>query len=154
MGNRTLGKQYADQEIIIKQGDAGNCMYVIQEGRVEVIREGNGTELLLATLEEGDFFGEMAIFEREVRSATVRAKGKAIIATDVGDVSEKVMTGKTGILVPPTDSRALARAIDGYLENPREYEQMGKLAKAFAKKKYSLKQMIDKTLLVYSEVCG
>ncbi len=81
MGKRTLGKHYNDQEIIVKQGEAGNCMYVIQEGQVEVVREGNGEELVLATLEEGEFFGEMAIFEREVRSATVRAKGGADILT-------------------------------------------------------------------------
>ena len=51
-------------------------MYEIQEGQVEVIKEKDGKEIQLAVLGKGDFFGEMAIFDREVRSATVRAKGE------------------------------------------------------------------------------
>lgn len=76
MTEGALGKIYQDGEVIIRQGEPGNCMYVIQEGRVEIILKRNGRELQLAIREEGDFFGEMAIFEREVRSATVRALGK------------------------------------------------------------------------------
>ncbi|MHC4322490.1 MAG: cyclic nucleotide-binding domain-containing protein [Planctomycetota bacterium] len=76
MKSSALGKVYGDVEIIIKQGDVGDCMYVIQEGQVEVILEKEGREILVRTLGEKDFFGEMAIFEREVRSATVRALGE------------------------------------------------------------------------------
>ena len=71
-----LGKVYNDGDVIIRQGEAGDCMYEILEGTVEVLREKNGQEVCLAVLSNGDFFGEMAIFEREVRSATVRAMGE------------------------------------------------------------------------------
>ncbi len=81
MGLSTLGRTYQDTEIIIKQGDQGDCMYVIQEGLVEIIRETDRGEVLLALRGEGEFFGEMAIFEREVRSATVRAIGEAHVLT-------------------------------------------------------------------------
>jgi CRP-like cAMP-binding protein len=70
-----LGKVYEDGEIIVRQGEVGDCMYVIQEGQVEVIAEENGEEIHLAVRGEGEFFGEMAIFDRDVRSATVRALG-------------------------------------------------------------------------------
>jgi CRP-like cAMP-binding protein len=76
-----LGKLYNDGAVIIKQGDSGNCMYVIQSGEVEVIRDNNGEEVRLAIRKEGDFFGEMALFSREVRSATIRALGDAKILT-------------------------------------------------------------------------
>lgn len=72
-----LGRGYSGGEAIVRQGEAGDCMYVIQAGRVEVIREENGREVKLAELGEGDFFGEMALFEQEVRSATVRPIGEA-----------------------------------------------------------------------------
>lgn len=81
MNSGTLGKIYSDKEPIVRQGEVGNCMYVIQQGQVEVIREEAGREVSLAVLKEGDFFGEMAIFEREVRSATVRARGEARVMT-------------------------------------------------------------------------
>ena len=76
-----LGKLYSDGEVIIKQGDAGNCMYVIQSGEVEVISDNNGKEVRLAIRKEGDFFGEMALFSKELRSATIRALGDTRILT-------------------------------------------------------------------------
>jgi len=73
-----LGRLYADQEVIIRQGETGNCMFVVQGGRVEVLQNSlKGGEQHLAFLEAGDFFGEMAVFEKEIRSATVRAVGEA-----------------------------------------------------------------------------
>jgi len=74
-----LGKAYADGELIVKQGDSGDCMYVIQEGTVEVFIHHDGHDVPLAVRKAGDFFGEMAIFEREARSASVRAVGPARI---------------------------------------------------------------------------
>ncbi len=76
MGTGELGRVYQDGEVIIRQGEAGHCMYEIQDGQVEVIQEKSGSEVRLAVLGKGDFFGEMAIFEHDVRSATVRALGE------------------------------------------------------------------------------
>ena len=76
-----LGKQYNDGEVIVRQGDTGNCMFVIQQGEVEVIAEADGREILLRTLGPTDFFGEMALFEEAVRTATIRSKGESRILT-------------------------------------------------------------------------
>jgi CRP-like cAMP-binding protein len=73
MREGVLGTNYYGGETIIQQGETGNCMYVVQSGQVEVVQKVEGGEQRLAILETGDFFGEMALFEREVRSATVRA---------------------------------------------------------------------------------
>jgi len=48
---------------------------------VEVFVERDGKEVRIAVRAESDFFGEMALFEREVRSANVRALGRARILT-------------------------------------------------------------------------
>jgi len=76
-----LGKEYHDGEIIIKQGDTENCMYVIQSGEVEVLGDNNGSQVRLAVRKTGEFFGEMALFSKEVRSATVKAIGNARVLT-------------------------------------------------------------------------
>lgn len=78
---RDLGKEYGEGDVIVLQGEIGNCMYEILEGQVEVIRETGKKKVLLARLGKGDFFGEMALFDRETRSATVRALGRARILT-------------------------------------------------------------------------
>ena len=81
MKNNKLGHDYKDREIIIKQGTVGNCLYVIQEGKVEVINEKDGQDIKIAELGESEFFGEMGLFEKDVRSCTVRALGDVKIIT-------------------------------------------------------------------------
>lgn len=81
MNAGALGKIYEDGEDIIRQGDRGDCMYVVQAGQVEILKEIDGKTVRLAIRREGDFFGEMALFEQEVRMATVRAQGTARILT-------------------------------------------------------------------------
>jgi CRP-like cAMP-binding protein len=82
MASGELGKVYHDGEVIICEGDEGTCMFVIQEGRVEVLIAGeDDKEIRLGIRGEGEFFGEMAIFDRDVRSATVRALGDTRVLT-------------------------------------------------------------------------
>jgi CRP-like cAMP-binding protein len=81
MRNKKLGRVYKDGEIIIKQGEKGNCLYVIQQGKVEVIHETPDGDVKVAELGETEFFGEMGLFEEDVRSCTVRAAGEAKVLT-------------------------------------------------------------------------
>jgi flavin-dependent dehydrogenase len=76
MKESKLGKLYKSGETIVRQGEKGDCMYVIVSGRAEVIQERDGKEIRLGVMTEGDVFGEMALFNQEVRSATVRALGE------------------------------------------------------------------------------
>ncbi len=56
-------------------------MYVVQAGEVEVVQTAGGRDQRLALLPAGEFFGEMALFERDVRSATVRPLGEVRVLT-------------------------------------------------------------------------
>jgi len=76
-----LGKRYQDGDVIVRQGEVGDCLFVIQDGQVEIVAEHAGRETVLQTLGPGEMLGEMAIFERVARSATVRAKGPARLLT-------------------------------------------------------------------------
>ena len=58
-----LGKSYEDGELIMRQGEEGDCMYVIQEGKVEISVNVDGARVVLAMRGEGEFVGEMAIVE-------------------------------------------------------------------------------------------
>jgi CRP-like cAMP-binding protein len=59
-------------DVIVKEGDQAAGAFVITSGKVEVVRGEGANEVKLNTLSEGDFFGEMALFEGFPRSATVR----------------------------------------------------------------------------------
>jgi len=81
MNMSALGKMYQLGESIVRQGEIGNCMYVIQDGQVEVVINSGDREIQIDILGKNDFFGEMAIFEHEIRTATVRALGPVRILT-------------------------------------------------------------------------
>jgi CRP-like cAMP-binding protein len=68
-----LGKEYEAGDVICRQGEPGNCMFVIQDGEVEAVAEADGKELRLRSMGPNEFFGEMALFEKETRTATIRA---------------------------------------------------------------------------------
>ncbi len=64
---------FAPGEIVIRAGDPGSSMFVVHHGRVHVQVNENGRPRTVATLNEGDFFGEMALFTGEPRTANVVA---------------------------------------------------------------------------------
>jgi NADH dehydrogenase len=68
-------EMYEPGQAIVREGDVGQRLFIISEGEVDVVRAGNdGSEERLATLGPGQHFGEMAVFGRTRRSATVRAR--------------------------------------------------------------------------------
>lgn len=81
MSQGELGKVYHDGEVIIRQGEAADGLFVIQEGRLEILSENEGKETRIRVAGKGELIGEMAVFERQVRSATVRALGEARLLT-------------------------------------------------------------------------
>lgn len=63
-------------EVIFKEGDSGDRMYIIQDGTVKITKNIDGKEHELAQLGKSDFFGEMAIvLQNTKRSATAQAVG-------------------------------------------------------------------------------
>ncbi len=65
-----FGKKIPANTILFNEGDAGEEMFIIQTGRVKISKRIRGVEKTLATLEKGEFFGEMAILNDKPRSAT------------------------------------------------------------------------------------
>jgi monovalent cation:H+ antiporter, CPA1 family len=61
-------------DTIIGEGDKGDALYLIKKGSVSVTKKSHGVDAFLQELKEGDFFGEMALLDGSVRTATVRAK--------------------------------------------------------------------------------
>lgn len=65
--------EYSEGAVIFKQGDAGDVMYVLQRGSVQIQRRVRDRDYVLTVLYPGSFFGELAIFNKRPRSATVVA---------------------------------------------------------------------------------
>lgn len=76
---------------------------------------------------------------------------KPVVVTDVGSIPEVVDDGKTGFIVPPKDSKALANAIIKLLKDDELRKQMGKNAYKKMKKELSWDKIAEKTIEVYKE---
>ena len=72
---------YQAGTVLFHEGEEGDEMYIVQTGRVAIKKRVKDGEAVLATMEKGDFFGEMAILERLPRSATaeVTEEGDLIV---------------------------------------------------------------------------
>jgi small-conductance mechanosensitive channel len=78
---------FAPGESVIRAGEPGSSMFVVHNGRVQVQVNDNGRPRTVATLNEGDFFGEMALFTGEPRTANV----VAIEETEVLEIGHAAM---------------------------------------------------------------
>jgi CRP/FNR family cyclic AMP-dependent transcriptional regulator len=68
-----FAKIYAPGTVVFREGETGAEMYIIQRGKVRVSKDFSGKAHVIAILEKGEFFGEMAIVSRLRRTATVTA---------------------------------------------------------------------------------
>ncbi|PYS70225.1 MAG: hypothetical protein DMF69_14255, partial [Acidobacteria bacterium] len=78
---------FAPGELVIREGEEGASMFVVHKGRVKVQINENGRAKAVATLNEGDFFGEMALFTGEPRTASV----VAVEETEVLEIGHSAM---------------------------------------------------------------
>jgi len=105
-------EMYDTGQIIFRQGEVGDCAYFIQSGEVEVIRQENGAENIIAKLSEGEYFGEKALISSGPRSATTRAATQ----TRVGVIRKRsfltmiiVMPAREGDVINSNRMRKRAR---------------------------------------------
>ncbi|HEU0188651.1 MAG TPA: EAL domain-containing protein [Gallionella sp.] len=70
---------FAAGEQIFKEGDAGDCAYLIEKGSVEVIVMGQGAERQVSLLGKDEMFGEVALIDHQPRTATIRAVEKTVL---------------------------------------------------------------------------
>jgi len=69
-------KYYQDGDMVIKQGDAAECMYFVEHGTVRIVARKGEVEKEVAVVQDGGFFGELALVTHKPRAASAIAVGK------------------------------------------------------------------------------
>jgi NADH:ubiquinone reductase (H+-translocating) len=72
-GHGAVQEHYEPGETVFDQGNLGDRLYIIIDGRCEVVRTQDGVEQKVGELGAGEYFGEMGLMNQTTRSATVRA---------------------------------------------------------------------------------
>jgi len=131
-------EEFAPKDVIIRESEIGDCMYVLLEGTVEVsIRSGaGGREITVATLREGDFFGDASLLpdNTDRRNATVRAQHqcklfridkKHVLVSVLGEVDES--EDITVQHKPPVENETLEMLKGMRLFNSLNDEELSKI---------------------------
>jgi len=71
--------EFAPGEPIYEEGDPAREMYIMVEGRLEVLKPSMSLEVPLTELLPGDFFGDMSFIDMQPRSATVKASEPSVL---------------------------------------------------------------------------
>src|SRR5438128_12222005 len=72
-------RQYQAGEVILREKDVGEAAYVIENGRVEVLKSLEGRDVHIAYIGPGEPFGEMSMIDEKPRSATIIALEKTTV---------------------------------------------------------------------------
>lgn len=94
-----VGRVCASGEILFRDGDPGDTMYVLRSGRVRVFIEANGREKTLAFIEAGDFFGEMALLNNKPRTASAQCVEETRLLVIDAKTFEAMLRGNAEIAV-------------------------------------------------------
>lgn len=90
---------YSPNSVICREGDAGNALFIIVSGDVQVVKSVGGHESTLATRSAGEFVGEMAILDSAPRSATVRAMNDVRILSINGEAFKSILLDRPEVAV-------------------------------------------------------
>src|SRR5579871_605647 len=105
-----FGREFRAGEVLFREGERGEEMYVIQSGVVQILKKVGEEERPLATLGRGEFIGEMAILNGKPRSATaVVLENARCLVIDAGTL-EQMITHNAEIAVRLV--KKLARRLD------------------------------------------
>lgn len=110
-------KRFDEGEIVFKEGDAGDCLYLIAEGSVKISKKGRGgRQETLTYLPEGDFFGEMALVDSGRRSAQASAEKPCVL----GRIDRETWALLLGLAAPQVLSN-FTRSVTKRLRSNNQY---------------------------------
>ena len=86
---------------VIKEGDFGNCAYIVEAGSLEVSKvDGHNIKRVLGQLKENDIFGELGLIDGLPRSATVTTKENCTIKVLTKEAFNSLTTKNPNALIP------------------------------------------------------
>lgn len=91
-------ERYYDGDVIFNEGDRGICFYIIVDGTAKVVKKRNNNEIVLSILKKGDFFGELALIDGNMRSASVESLENLTCVSISNDGFKKVFNNSVSTL--------------------------------------------------------
>jgi len=113
-----FAKDFAAGTVLFEEGQAGDYMYVVQDGEVEIRRRVGDTERVLAILPPGEFFGEMAILNGRPRSATAIVRTPSRLLVIEGKTFQAMLRAR------PEIAMRIIKALGSRLESANQHVEL------------------------------
>ena len=82
---------YEDGEVVVHEGEAADCAFVILEGQADIYANTDSGEVVVGTLKSNQLLGELGVLTNSPRSATIRASGKLMMLRISGEMFLKLL---------------------------------------------------------------
>lgn len=145
-------KAFQQGETVIEEGTKGTSAFIILSGAVEVIKRSGEKEITVATLGQGQVFGEMGLIEDRPRSATVRASSELKVRIIDREQFNELLRTKPSVLIPIMKSlferlrqvsdMLAEKAMDSSPEPGKEFEVIMEGQTAEAKKVLNKRKLL------------
>lgn len=144
-----MSTSYLDQrlyqigDVIFNEGDTTSEMFIVQEGTVAVMKDVAGRPVFLATLQRGDFFGEMPLFDGQPRHATCYALAPTrLLAIKSGELLIKLRRDPTFALEMIQTMSRRVRYLEEQVTRMMEDQVLSRdqFTKAIARSEYHLRE--------------
>jgi CRP-like cAMP-binding protein len=107
-------KNLKKNEVVFREGDTSDCMYVIKSGKIAITKVKGSSEIVLAELGAGDMLGEMAFFDNKPRSAGARAMADSVVI----ELPFKALNAQFATF--PEWIKAIVRTVTTHLRNANQ----------------------------------
>lgn len=126
------GQRFQEQDVIFDENDSGDGMFIVIDGEVEISKKVNNAYKSLMVLKASDIFGEMAIVDKEPRSARAVAKTDVLVCALTDQVVENLINQNTSfakhlLKILTTRLRETNRIISDLLTRDRKNMVIGAL---------------------------
>jgi|Deesub1362A_J573_1020465.scaffolds.fasta_scaffold00938_3 signal transduction histidine kinase/predicted CoA-binding protein len=120
-------------ELLFKQGDVGDKAYIIRAGELEILREAEGREVLLAVRKAGEVIGEMSLLQEAPRLASVRAHSDGVLlALSLETLDDLLNTRPSAARAMLHTITARLRSTEALLRQSEKIAQLGTLTAGVA----------------------
>ena len=136
-------RSYQIGDVIFAEGDMSSEMFIVQEGTIAVMKEVAGRPVFLATLQRGDFFGEMPLFDGQPRHATCSALTPTrLLAIKSGELLIKLRRDPTFALEMLQAMSRRVRYLEEQVTRMMEDQVLSRneFSKALARSEYHLRE--------------
>ena len=95
---KDYGREYKEGDILFSEGEKGTELFIIEKGTVEISKVVKGEKKVIASLGEGDFFGEMSLVSETARTATAKVLEDSVIVAIDEETFEDTVAKDASIL--------------------------------------------------------